>query len=261
MNNIFNMQNKVVLITGGNGHLGKAMCEVLCEYEAMLIIASRNNQKNLELKKELQAKYECRVKTVELDLSNNDMVEKIIKNLIVEFGKIDVLINNSYYGAGGELLSMKEDEWTKGIDGSINGCFRMTQSVLRHMKEKKYGKIINIASMYGVVAPDTSIYENNDFYNPANYGVGKAGIIQFSKYIAAVYGKFGITCNTVSPGPFPSPAVQNNQEFTDKLIKRVPLGRIGIPDDLKGIIILLASDASNYINGANISIDGGWTIW
>ena len=129
------------------------------------------------------------------------------------------------------------------------------------MVKRKYGRIINIASMYGLVAPDVSIYDNNDFYNPANYGVGKAGIIQFTKYIAAVYGKYGVTCNSVSPGPFPNPSVQEHSEFIESLAKKVPLGRIGKPEEIKGVIALLASDASSYINGANITIDGGWTIW
>ena len=261
MNNIFSMIDKVVLITGGNGHLGKAMSEILCEYGATLVLASRNQQKNLQLKNELIDKYNCKVKTIELDISSRENINENISNLIDEFGKIDVLINNSYYGAGSELLEMKDDDWYKGIDGSINSCYRMSQTVLKYMQEKKSGKIINIASMYGLVAPDVSIYEDNNFYNPANYGVGKAGIIQFTKYIAAVYGKFGITCNTISPGPFPNTNVQKDNKFLENLSKRVPLNRIGVPDDMKGITLLLASDASNYINGANISVDGGWTIW
>ena len=261
MGNIFSMIDKVVLITGGNGHLGKAMSEILCEYGATLVIASRNHQENLELKSDLVKKYDCKVKTIELDISSRADIDESIRSLIDEFGKIDVLINNSYYGAGNELLEMKDDDWYKGIDGSINSCYRMTQAVLKYMKEKKGGKIINIASMYGIVAPDVSIYEENNFYNPANYGVGKAGIIQLTKYIAAVYGKFGITCNTISPGPFPNPEVQKDQKFIKDLSERTPLKRIGVPDDLKGLVLLLASEASNYINGANISIDGGWTIW
>lgn len=261
MNNIFSMKNKIVLITGGNGHLGKAMSEILCEYGATLVLASRNHEKNLELQNELIKRYECKVKIIELDISNRESITENINSLIDEFGKIDVLINNSYYGAGSELLQMKDSDWDKGIDGSINSCYRMTQSVLKYMKEKKYGKIINIASMYGIVAPDVSIYEDNNFYNPANYGVGKAGIIQFTKYIAAVYGKIGITCNSISPGPFPNINVQEDTKFIESLSKRVPLNRIGSPDDLKGITLLLASDASNYINGANIPVDGGWTIW
>jgi len=156
---------------------------------------------------------------------------------------------------------MTEKQWAKGIDGSINSVFRLSQIVLDHMVERGYGKIVNVSSMYGIVAPDVSIYEGNEFYNPVNYGVGKAGIIQFTKYIAAVYGRHGITCNAISPGPFPSLSVQTNTEFIERLRKKVPLGRIGNPNELKGVIALLASDASSYINGANICIDGGWTVW
>ena len=258
---IFDLRGKVVLITGGSGYLGTAMSEIISELGANLVLASRNRQKNLEVKQKLEDKYRNHVETIDLDISNSLTVNKVIRNILKEHGKIDILINNSYYGAGAELLNMSEEEWFKGIDGSINGVFRLTKAVLDSMIQNKYGKIINIASMYGVVAPDVSIYEGNNFYNPASYGVGKAGIIQFTKYVAAVYGKYGITCNAISPGPFPNLKVQENNEFINNLEKRVPLGRIGKPEDLKGVIALLSSDASAYINGVNISVDGGWTAW
>lgn len=258
---IFDLHGKVVLITGGSGYLGTAMSEILSELGAHLVIASRNHQKNLELKQKLQDKYGNQVENIDLDISNSLMINQVVRNILKKHERIDVLINNSYYGAGDKLLNMSEEEWVKGIDGSINGVFRLTKPVLDSMIKNKYGKIINIASMYGIVAPNVSIYEGNDFYNPANYGVGKAGIIQFTKYIAAVYGKYGITCNAISPGPFPNSKVQKNKEFIKDLEKKVPLCRIGKPEDLKGVIALLSSDASAYINGANISVDGGWTIW
>lgn len=258
---IFSLTGRVVLITGGSGHLGTTMSEVLSEFGATLILASRNNKQNLELKQRLEESYENKVEFVYLDISDSTAVLRVVEQILEKYKKIDVLINNSYYGAGAELLVMSEEEWIKGIDGSINGVFRLTKAVLDSMIENKYGKIINIASMYGVVAPDVSIYDGNSYYNPANYGVGKAGIIQFTKYIAAVYGKYGITCNAISPGPFPNPKVQENIEFINALEKKVPLGRIGKPEDLKGVIALLSSDASAYINGANICVDGGWTIW
>lgn len=261
MNNLFCMDRKVVLITGGSGYLGKPMTEVLSEYGATVIIGSRNEDKNKQLANELFDRIKEHVEVVTLDISNGDMIEETIKGIIDKHKKIDVLINNSYYGAGSELMSMHETEWLKGIDGSVNCCFRMTQAVLKHMLKENRGKIINIASMYGIVAPDVSIYEDTPFYNSANYGVGKAGIIQLTKYIAAVYGKNGITCNAISPGPFPNPGVQQNKRFMENLIKKVPLGKVGVPDDLKGIVLLLSSDASDFINGANISIDGGWTSW
>jgi gluconate 5-dehydrogenase len=159
------------------------------------------------------------------------------------------------------VLNMTEIYWIKGIDGTINGCYRLTKSVLAHMIRNGGGKIVNVASMYGIVAPDVSIYESNEYYNPANYGVGKAGIIHFTKYVAAVYGKYGINSNSISPGPFPNNKAQLNKDFIDKLIAKVPLNRIGNPNDLKGIILLLASDASGFINGENITVDGGWTSW
>ncbi|EPY2277521.1 SDR family oxidoreductase [Clostridium sporogenes] len=258
---IFDLHGKVVLITGGSGYLGTAMSEILSQLGAILILASRNIEKNLKIKQKLEDKYGNKVETVNLDISNSFMINEVVEYILKRYGKIDVLINNSYYGAGAELVGMSEEEWGKGIDGSINGVFRLTKTVLESMIKKKYGKIINIASMYGIVAPDVSIYEGNDFYNPANYGVGKAAIIQFTKYIAAVYGKFGITCNAISPGPFPDLKVQEDKKFISNLEKKVPLARIGQPEDLKGVIALLSSNASAYINGVNISVDGGWTVW
>lgn len=259
--NMFSLKDKIVMITGGAGHLGEAMTDILCEYGAIVIIASRNEQKNLELKTKLESKYESEILVVKLDISDKNLIEEEVKQIVKRYGKIDVLINNSYYGAGEEFLKMTDDEWNIGIDGSINSCYRVSQVVLKYMKKLQKGKIINIASMYGMVAPDVSIYEGNEFYNPANYGVGKAGIIQLTKYIAAVYGKYGITCNSISPGPFPNLKVQENKEFIENLSRKVPLGRVGRPDDLKGVILMLASNTSDYINGANIVVDGGWTIW
>lgn len=258
---IFSLKGKIVLITGGSGYLGTAMSEVLSELGATLILASRNYKKNANLKHRLEEYYCNDVDVFDLDISNWESVVTVAQNVIEKHGRVDVLINNSYYGAGSEFLGMTEEEWIKGIDGSINSVYRMTKIVLENMVKNKYGRIINIASMYGVVAPDVAIYDNNVFYNPANYGVGKAGIIQFTKYIAAAYGKYGITCNAISPGPFPNPKVQEDTEFIHNLEKKVPLGRIGTPNDLKGVVALLASDASAYINGINICVDGGWTIW
>ena len=115
--------------------------------------------------------------------------------------------------------------------------------------------------MYGMVAPDMSIYGDSGQNNPANYGAGKAAIIQFTKYLASVYGARGIRANAVSPGPFPNPEVQKDQRFIGELCRKNPMHRIGRPEDLQGIIVFLASDASRYVNGQNIAVDGGWTAW
>lgn len=265
MKELFKLNEKNILITGGNGHLGKAMCEALAEYGANLIIVSKNNMKNEELCKYLTEKYKNKNESFYLDLEVAENVAKVIDSIIEKYKKIDILINNSYFGAGGKFHEMSYENWRKGIQGSLDITFLCTQTILKNMLQYNKGKIINISSMYGVVSPDVfELYKGEEcekYYNPINYGSGKAGIIQFTKYIAAVYGKEGITCNCISPGTFPNEEVQKNKIFIERLIKKVPLRRIGKPEDLKGAIVFLCSESSNYVNGHNLVIDGGWTIW
>ena len=265
MKDLFDLTGKTIFITGGSGYLGNAMCHALAEYGATLIIASRNSEKNLKLCSELTNLYDNSNEFLELDLENQNEITEKLEIIIKKYGKIDILINNSYYGLGGKFHEMNYANWSKGIEGSIGTVFLCTKAVINEMLKNGHGKIINIASMYGIVAPNVDdLYEGESckkYYNPINYGVGKAAMIQFTKYIAAVYSKKGIICNCISPGTFPSLEVQKNEIFIQRLTKKVPLGRIGRPEDLKGSIVFLCSDSSNYINGHNLIVDGGWTIW
>lgn len=258
---IFNLKNSIIFLTGPNGHLGTAMAEILAENQATLILASRNYEKNVALAQRLTQAYGNINFPCICDVENETSVIDAVDSVISQFGKIDVLINNAAYSKGTLLHQMSQEEWQKGIDGSVTTVFRCIKAIIPNMILNKLGKIINVSSMYGIVAPDVSIYKNNSFYNPVNYGVGKAGVIQLTKYVASVYGQSGITCNCISPGPFPNQVVQKDKEFIDILSKKNPLGRIGTPEDIKGVVLLLASQASNFINGANIVVDGGWTIW
>jgi len=129
------------------------------------------------------------------------------------------------------------------------------------MQKQMHGNIINISSMYGVVSPNPDLYYGKKASNPANYGAGKAAIIQLTKYIACNYAQYNIRCNCIVPGAFPSPTVQQDNVFIDNLCKKNPLNRIGVPEDLKGISVFLSSNASSYITGQSIHVDGGWTIW
>ena len=129
------------------------------------------------------------------------------------------------------------------------------------MKKQKTGSIINIASIYGTVSPDPEIYENSGFDNPPEYGAGKAAIIQFTRYIAVHNAKYGVRANSISPGPFPNQTVQKNKKFMNNLKRKIPMNRIGHPNELKGITIFLASNASSFLTGENIHVDGGWTAW
>ena len=239
------------------------MSDALASYGADLFILGQNTQKNKDKAEELKLKYACPVcESYPFDMADMEMIEDTFQSIREKTGKIDVLINNAYYmGTSQKLEDYTTDDWNKGIDGTLNSVFRVTQAVLPYMLQQKSGNIINIASMYGIVSSDMSIYGDSGENNPANYGVGKAAVVHFTKYVACVYGEKGIRSNAVSPGPFPNKETQQMEGFIHNLEKKVPMKRIGNPEDLKGIIVFLASDSSNYINGQNIAVDGGWTAW
>jgi NAD(P)-dependent dehydrogenase (short-subunit alcohol dehydrogenase family) len=258
---LFNLKGKTAVVTGGAGHLGSAISSALSEAGANVFIASRNVEQCNNFANQLSKHNQTLCKGVALDIRDISSVQQCFQKIIDQVGSIDVLVNNAFFGTSAIFDEMTEDQWIEGIDGTINGIYRCTKTVLPYMKQQKSGSIINISSMYGVVSPNPELYGESGYDNPAFYGTGKAGIIQFTRYIACHNGKYGIRVNSVSPGPFPSPAVQQNSEFIGRLIEKNPLGRIGHPDDLKGIMVLLASPASAYITGQNFCVDGGWTAW
>ncbi len=262
-NNLFDLHGKTVVITGGAGYLGSAMSEALAAYGADLFVLGQNTQKNKNKAETLKNRYGLSVcESCSFDIADVDRIQDTFRYIKERTGKIDVLINNAFYiGPSQKLEDYTIDNWNKGIDGTINSVFRVTQAALPYMLQQNSGNIVNIASMYGIVSPDMSIYGDSGENNPANYGVGKAAIVQFTKYIACVYGEKGIRSNAVSPGPFPNKEVQEMEWFIHNLENKVPLKRIGEPEDLKGIIVFLASDSSKYVNGQNIAVDGGWTAW
>ena len=203
--NIFDLTNKTVVITGGAGYLGSAMSEALAAYGADLFILGKNLEKNIAKADELKKKYSLSVcESLKFDLNDVNSIHNAIDTVMKKTNKIDVLINNAAYSCAKPLEDYTYEEWVRGIDGTINGVFLVTQVCLRQMLKQRSGNIINIASMYGMVAPDMSIYGESGQNNPANYGVGKAAIIQFTKYLASVYGSKGIRANAISPGPFPN---------------------------------------------------------
>jgi len=260
--NLFDLSGKTVLITGGAGHLGSAMSDALSAYHAELYIASRDESKCRTLAEKLSQKYGATCYGLALDISSSESISLGVEGIINRSGKLDVLINNAAYSVAGYFEDLTEELWLRAIDGTINSVYRMCSQVIPHMVERRAGNIINISSMYGIVSPDPNTYRGEvKFNNPACYGAGKAAILQLTRYIAGYYGQQGIRCNSIAPGPFPSKAVQETQWFVDNLGEKTMLKRIGRPEDLAGAIIFLASEASSYMTGANISIDGGWTAW
>ena len=254
---MFSLDHKVILVTGGYGHLGKAIAEGLEEQGATVVVLGRKKEKFLKI---FPAGTNCDF--IEFDIVSTDSVKTGFEKVVEKYQRIDVLINNAYFGRGGQTENISDEDWAYTIDGALGSVHRCIREVLPHLKKNSGGKIINVSSMYGMVAPDFRVYDGYEQYtNPPHYGAGKAGVIQLTKYYASWLAKDNILVNAVSPGPFPNPRFQkDNPGFIENLKQKNPLGRIGQPDELKGVFVFLSSDAANYITGQNIAVDGGWTI-
>lgn len=257
---LLSMKGKTVFITGGAGHLGTAMCEALAELGANIVIGSRDPSKGTALAKTLSDEYAIKASGVALDITDPESLDAAMLFIDKEYGRLDVLINNAWSGAKNTFESISMDDWKYDIDVCLNGVFYTIKKAAPYL-EKTQGVIVNIASMYGHVAPDYRIYEGTDHANPPSYGAAKAAVIQLTKYLASFLSPKGIRVNAISPGPFPFADITGNSEFMDTLRSKTVLNRLGSPEELKGAIALLASDASNYMTGQNICVDGGWTVW
>ncbi|WP_291726748.1 SDR family NAD(P)-dependent oxidoreductase [Bernardetia sp.] len=256
--NLLSLSQKNVLVTGGYGYLGKAICEGLAEAGASVVVLAKSEEKFQTAFAESPFKANIHFHT--FDISDTDSIRKGFEEVNKQFGKIDVLINNAFYSKGQSPEKMSDEDWNYGIDGNLNATYRCIREVIPYLKENG-GKIINVSSMYGLISPDFSIYQDNNFLNPPHYGTAKAGVLQLTRYFACYLGKDNIQVNAITPGAFPSEEVQKHKEFIESLKNKSPLKKIGKPEDLKGAFVLLSSEASNFITGQNIVIDGGWTAW
>lgn len=255
----FDLTKKVILLTGGYGYLGKAAAESLIYHGGTVYVLGRTKEKfnkafegHSELEKKLHFQY-C-------DVSETSSIKEAYEAVLANEGRIDVLINNAFYLQGQHPLTMEDEDWDTGIDGTLSSVFRCTREVIPYLEKSESPRIINVASMYGVIAPDFNVYEDfQGMLNPPHYGAAKAGVVQLSKYYASYLGEKGITVNAVTPGAYPPPSVQKKGNFAELLAEKTLLKRIGKPEDLAGTFVFLASNASGYITGQNIIVDGGWT--
>jgi len=266
MTNLFDLTGKTALITGGGGLLGPKHAEAIVEYGGKVILADWHEDRAKE-KAELigeNASYEY------VDVTD----KKSIQSVVDKYDKIDILINNAAKDPkvkkGGGLTpdsrfeTMTEDYWKEGIDACINGTFLCSQIVSNKMLETDGGVILNIASDLGVIAPDQRIYrqegvdEDKQNVKPITYSAAKWAVVGMTKYLSVYFAKRGIRVNCLSPT-----GVYNNhpEDFVKKLSNIIPMGRMADIDEYKGAIVFLCSDASSYMTGENLIIDGGKTVW
>jgi NAD(P)-dependent dehydrogenase (short-subunit alcohol dehydrogenase family) len=257
----FSLVEKNILLTGATGHLGNAIAWSLAESGANVLVNSRSERRVNELVQDiLSAGF--RAERAVFDVTEQSDVERFFSKR--KNSPLHCLINNAYNGSGGTIKSSEPADYTKSYQIGLVSSHRVLVASLSSLKtavsDVGYASVINIASMYGMVSPDLRIYSTDDITNPPFYGATKAALIQWTRYAACEFGPIGIRVNSVCPGPFPSKLTQEcDPDFIGRLRYKVPLGRIGQPEEISGVIIFLASSASSFVNGANIPVDGGWT--
>lgn len=257
---LMDMTGKVCIVTGGTGYLGTENVKILKDFGATVVVADIRAAEE----RWANAPQPLGDLFVECDVSSSESIRACFQKVYDTYGHIDVLINCASYGAGygkgSQLEYMEDDVFNKGVDGSLGVVFRGMREVVPFMK-KTGGSIINYCSMYGIVSPDLRIYGDNPQKQPPNYGAGKAGVAQITRYAAGSLAEYGIRVNSITPGPFPNPRDQDDPAFNAQLANKTMLGRFGQSYEIAGAILLLASDASSFMTGSNVTVDGGWTAW
>ena len=258
---IFDLKGKVALVVGGAGYLGLPTSRGLAKHGAHVIIADVREEA-AENARALLTEENLSVEAIQLNIGDEDAVKKSI-DAIVDAGKsLDIVINATAFSTGKPMEEMSMEDWEKGLRISLSGAFVLSREAGRVMAAQGSGSIIQFASMYGKVSPDPRAYGADRNVNPVDYGAAKAGILQMVRYQAVMMAPKGVRVNAIVPGPFPNPARDGSDPlFMKNLSDRVPMNRVGTAEEIVGAVILLASDASSFMTGTEIVVDGGWTAW
>jgi NAD(P)-dependent dehydrogenase (short-subunit alcohol dehydrogenase family) len=250
---LFDLSNRVALVTGASKGLGKAIALALAGAGADVALCARNREDLTAVKASVEA-LGRRAEIYCVDVLNKQVVDDSVKATLESFGHIDILVNNAGVNVRKPVLELSAEEWDLVIDTNLKGYFLMAQAVVPHMLSRGTGKVINMASILGAVALPSQLA----------YASSKGGVVQMTKVMALEWARQGVQVNAIGPTYFETPLVaqlRNDPERFNFIVERTPMGRWGQPDELAGLVIFLASHASDFITGQTIFIDGGWTIW
>jgi len=274
MENMFRLDGKVIVITGAAGLLGRRHAEAISAYGGTLILLDIHEAPVIQLAKELTDKYSVPAVGMSVDITNEEMIENNCQQIIKKFGKIDGLVNNAANNPKVEESSEKNfsrlenfplDIWNQDVAVGLTGAFLCAKHYGTQIAlNSDGGTIINISSDLGLMAPDQRLYKNEGIaeekqpVKPVTYSVVKTGLIGLTRYLATYWADKNVRCNAICPG-----GVENGQpaDFLDKVSTRIPMGRLAQPDEYQSTLIWMLSDASSYLNGAIIAVDGGRTAW
>ena len=266
----FSLKGKNAIVTGGAGILGSHFCRGLADAGANVAIVDINEQGAIKLAQEIEVTYNVRAFAIYCNITSEQSVKEMVEQVKAEFGKIDILHNN----AAGKSSNLEAffatfeeydlEQWKEIMSANLDSMFLVAKHVGKVMKEQGVGgSIIQTASIYGLMGPDNRIYEGSYYLDrqintPAIYSASKGGVVALTKYLATYWAKDRIRVNTITPGGVES---GQNEIFKNNYSNRIPLGRMANPEEMVGALIYLASNASSYVTGQNILVDGGLSAW
>lgn len=292
--NMFDLTGQVAIITGGAGLLGFEFCKTLMDAGANIILADIDRERAKEATDSLNERQSSTQKESEVeatravmaqvDVTAPESVRSMIAKGLKEFGRIDILVNSAalnpkfdvkqsnkpgqkdFHQEKTDPLALRFEDfpvesWKEALDVNLTGMFLICQAVVKPMLTQNKGVIINLCSIYGLVGPDQRIYQKSgqsERYKPVYYSVTKSGVLGLTKYLATYYAGKGIRVNALTPGGIYN---DHDEEFSEAYSARTVIGRMAEVDEMNGALLFLASDASSYMTGANLVVDGGWTAW
>jgi len=258
---MFRLDGKIAVVTGGSGLYGEHICNALAEAGALVVVASRGLENCERLAQTLRAKgFQATARR--LDLADETSINAFVADTLAEHGRIDILINNSVSRTGlNDIERTTAEGWLQAQQVNGLGVMLLSKAVVAGMREQLSGNIINISSIQGILGPHFPVYGDSGMTSGIEYTYAKWGMVGMTKWLANYYGKYNIRVNCISPGGYNPELGDAASEFLQRYIERTPLGRMADDTDIKGAVVYLASEASKYVTGHNLVMDGGWSSW